>query len=119
MVFILNIQNLTQSLKICYHKNTLLKACSFEYSPKNTYIMTVIEVQATILVPFDQKEMDRNPRVKKLFLAHGEETFIHEVLEKYFSDSEIGKIFAGGLRGWQLRLEKLLEEAAQEAGKVE
>lgn len=70
------------------------------------------ELEATILITFDKSDTEKTPRVTKLFLAYGEERFINEVLEKYFSYSEIGKIFAGGLQGWQIKLETLLKEAA-------
>ncbi len=79
----------------------------------------VPEMETTILIPFNKEELIKTPRVRKLFIAYGEEKFIHEVLEKYFSDSEIGKIFAGGLKNWQSRLEKLLKEASEAKAEAE
>lgn len=66
----------------------------------------------TILIPLNSVELEETPRVKKLFYAYGEEEFIKKVLEKYFFDTEIGKIFAGGFPDWKFILEKKLKEEA-------
>lgn len=77
--------------------------------------MTEIVDGGATTLPFrlTEEKLKKAPRVRCLIEAHGEEWFRENILKAYFSDKEIGQIESAQLKGWELKVQKTLTEAAQ------